>query len=179
MPVLPLWKRCRVLANRLRLEMLELLVQNPPWCVKKIALKLGIAEEVASKNLQLLAAAGFLAQNRVGKYLYYTAAKDDALLSGVISEKAGKEELVHTVTALTHERRVLIISELNGRPMTLEALFWRTGISGGAMRRQLEKLERRNFVRLNNGRYCLTRPDSQLGRQIMEMALKDSTPAQV
>jgi predicted ArsR family transcriptional regulator len=179
MTALPLWRRCRVLANRLRLAMLELLLQSSPLCVKTVAGRLGIAEEVASKNLQLLASAGFLTQNRAGKYLYYAVAKDDALLAGVIGERAAKEDLLHTATALTHERRVLILKELNCRPLTFEALCARTGISGGAMKRQLEKLQRRHFVELNNGSYGLIRPDSVLGRRMLQLALRDSTPAQV
>lgn len=179
MNALPLWRRCRTLANRLRLDMLELLAGSPPLCVKEIAEELGIAEEVASKNLYLLASAGFMMRTRTGKYLYYTVAEDDVLLAGVTAEKAAKENLIHTATALTHVRRVLILRALDGKLLTLDALRRQTGISEGAMRRQLEKLERRDFVRVENGRYSLNMPESELGRRMLDLALRGSTPAQV
>lgn len=179
MNTLPLWRRCRTLASHLRLDMLEWLAEHPSLCVKEIAADLGIAEEVASKNLQLLASAGFMTRMRIGKYLYHTVVTNDALLAGVLDEKATKEKLLDTVTALTHERRVLILKTLNCGLLTLEELCRQTGISKGAMRRQLEKLERRSFVKVKNGKYSMVTPDSLLGRRMVELALEDSTPAQV
>lgn len=179
MNTLPLWRRCRTLANRLRLDILELQAAKPPLCVKEIAENLAIAEEVASKNLQSLASAGFMSQKRVGKYLYHSVMKEDALLAEVLGEKATKEKLMYTVTALTHERRVLILRKLNCGPLKLEELCRQTGISGGAMRRQLEKLERRGFIKMTNGRCTLTSPNGALGKRLIELALEESTPAQV
>lgn len=177
--MLPLWKRCRALAHRLRLEMLTLLADNEPLCVKRAAEQLNIAEEVACKNLQILTLAGLVTPVREGKFLYHTLARGDVLLDAILEEKRDPEQLMYTATALTHERRVVILRELGGRPMTFDALYKQTGMSAGSVRRQLDKLASRDFVRLINGRYFPHVPRDRLGRCLVEMVLNESTPAQV
>ena len=178
---LPLWKRCRTLANGLRLDMLELLNGNSPRCVKGIAKELEVADNVASKNLQLLSAAGFVTQEHRGKFLFYVLAQEDVLLSTVLEHtKADKNEhAMFMATALTHERRVAIIKALNAKPLEIEGICRKTRISWDAMKRQVKKLERRGFVQLEDGKYALTNPKGRLGKTLIELALKERTPAQV
>lgn len=161
--------------------MLELLNSSSARCVKDIAKELGIAEDVASKNLKLLAAAGFLTQKHAGKYLFYALERADVLLAGVLelSNVSKKDDAIFMATALTHERRVVIINTLRDDPLRFEDLCLKTRISWGAMTRQLGKLVRRGFVRVENGKYALTIPECALGKRVVELALQDSTPAQV
>jgi len=161
--------------------MLELLNRSSARCVKDIAVELGIAEDVASKNLQRLAAAGFLIQKNAGKYLFYTLVQEDVLLAGVLelANVSKKDHAMFMATALTHERRIVIINALGGEPLKLEELCLKTQISWGAMRRQLEKLLRRGFVGFESGKYALTPPGCTLGKRLVELALRNSTPAQV
>ena len=178
---LPLWKKCRTLANGLRLDMLELLNCNSPRCVKEIAAELGVAENVASKNLQLLSAAGFVTQKHRGKYLFYVLAQEDVLLSAVLElTKASKNDrAMFMVTALTHERRVAIIKALNSKPLEIERICLKTRISWEAMKRQLKKLERRGFVRFEEGKYALTISKCSFGESLVGLVLREFTPAQV
>ena len=129
--------------------------------------------------MQLLVSAGFVAHDRAGKYLYHTVADDDPLLAAMMAVPSDKETLMYTATALTHERRVLIVRALGCKQLAIEELCRLTKISGGAMRRQLEKLESRGFITKTVGKWSLTTPHSILGRRMVELALSDSTPAQV
>jgi len=97
MSTLPLWRRCRVLANPLRLEILDLLSKRSPLCVKDIAEILHIADEVAGKNLQLMAAAGFMTQKNAGKYLYYTSSDRDGLITGILGCDLTREQAIYTL----------------------------------------------------------------------------------
>jgi len=161
--------------------MLDLLNRSSARCVKDMAEELGIAEDVASKNLQLLSAAGFLTQKHAGKYLFYALVQEDVLLVGVLelANLSKKDHAMFMATALTHERRVVIINALGDEPLKFEELCLKTRISWGAMQRQLEKLVRRGFVGFENGKYALTPPECALGKRMVELALMNSTPAQV
>ena len=178
---LPLWKRCRALANSLRLDMLEQLSRNSPRCVKEIAAELGVAENVASKNLQLLFSAGFLTQKHRGKYLFYALDQKDVLLASVLElTHAGKKDhAMFMATALTHERRVSIIKALKTKPLEMERISRETRISWDAMARQIKKLERRGFVQIEDGKYSLTIPKCSFGESLVGLVLNERTPAQV
>lgn len=179
---MPLWKRCRVLANKLRLDMLAFLGQHKRLYVKAVAERFDVAEDVASKNLQLLAQAGFLDHKRQGKFLYYSLVKEDRLLRGImnaIRQKTALEDLIFLLTGFTHERRVSIVFTLTQGSMKTEALCRRTQISPMAMRRQMEKLERRGYVSCDKYECKLLEPESCLGRELIAIAKEDFTLAQV
>jgi DNA-binding IclR family transcriptional regulator len=161
--------------------MLELLNGNAARCVKEIADFLEITEDVASKNLQLLAVAGFITRQQAGKYLYCSLVEYDVLLSEVLALvcKAEKEQVMFTATALTHERRIAILNALSFGPLEFGVLCSKTGVSRIAMRRQLEKLSRRGFIRIKSGKYILTNPECPLRKKMIELALEDVTLAQV
>ncbi len=161
--------------------MLELLNLNSPRCVKEIATELDVAENVASKNLQLLSAAGFVTQKHRGKFLFYALGRRDDLLSSVLKlTKAGENErAMFMATALTHERRVAIIKALKTKPLEIERISLETQISWEAMARQIKKLERRGFVQLEDGKYALTIPRCSLGKSLVGLAVTVRTPAQV
>ena len=172
---MPLWKRCRILASSLRLEMLLYLGENEPQCVKSVAGRVGVSEAVSCKNLQILESGSFLEHKRVGKYLFYSLNQSDELLrmvSGVIcSGRPDFSQTIHILTALTHERRVLIVSALAKGELEFGQLCRRTGISRQAMVRQLDKLVRRGFVFVDNG-YCgLLVPESRMGNDLMGLVV--------
>ena len=172
---LPVWKRCRILANPVRLHMLKFLKRQPEQYVKSIAEELGLTEDVASKNLQMLASGGFLESERVSKYLYYNLAESDELLQLVLHElktrkSNARERVFRTVTALTHERRVSIVATLKrDGPIDMHTLCVRAGISELACRRHLKKLVRRGWIKQEQNRYMLIKPKSQLGVKLLEM----------
>ncbi len=95
------------------------------------------------------------------------------------AEKKSVERLIFMVTALTHERRILIARTLAIEPMKLDCLCGKTRIPPMALRRHLDKLERRGFVRVENGVWMLIIPDETLMRRLIDSAVDENTPAQV
>jgi predicted transcriptional regulator len=180
---LPLWKRCRVLANPVRLKLLAQLDQKPRQYVKAIAQTLGLAEDVASKNLQMLASAGFLEYERVGKFLYYSLSVSDELLCPVLAEIRKKgfdvNRVMSMLTALTHERRIAIVKALCRGCAEWDVLRRQTRISRLATDRHLNKLMRRGWVQVENDLCELMTPDNRLGLALIEVVKKSVTPAQV
>lgn len=171
------------MANPVRLNMLAQLDQKPRQYVKAIAQTLGLAEDVASKNLQMLASAGFLEYERVGKYLYYSLSVSDELLCPVLTEIRKKRfdvnRIMHMLTALTHERRVAIIKALCRGSVEWDVLRRQTRISRLAADRHLNKLMRRGWVQVEDDLWELLEPDNRLGRALIERVKKSVTPAQV
>lgn len=180
---LPLWKRCRVLANPVRLKLLAQLDQKPRQYVKAIAQKLGLAEDVACRNLQMLASAGFLEHERSGKYLYYSLSVTDELSGAVLAEIRRKgfnvSRVMYMLTALTHERRVSIVKTLCRGCMEQNVLRRLTRISKLAADRHLNKLMRRGWVQVEDDLCELMTPDNRLGLALIELVKKSVTPAQV
>lgn len=156
---------------------------NAPRCVKHIAGALGVAEEVSSKNLQLLESGGFLEQERRSKFLFYSLDHADGLLQAVLDslkkDEKGFPETMHVLTACTHERRVRIVSELGKGELEFSMLGFKSGISLRALERQLGKLVQRGFVSKRKGCCRLLEPESALARMLIELAQKFGTPAQV
>jgi hypothetical protein len=113
---------------------------------------LGVEEDVASKHLQKLAAGGFLIREPISKYLYYSLVQEDALLAAVLpclilDRESASEQIIRDLTAVTHERRVVIVSLLRAYgPMVKDDLFFQAQISAVAGRRHVNKLVRRGWV---------------------------------
>ncbi len=172
MSQLPLWKRCRILANPARLTMLDFVKDQERLYVQEVADGLGLQEDVASKNLQLLASGGFLESETVSKYRFYSLPSPDPLLEAVLRGSKGTEDtmgrMIKTLTALTHERRVSLISILKrNESLEKEDLFLLAQVSVLAGRRHIEKLVRRRWVAGDQKKYRLLKPRTKLSSVLL------------
>jgi DNA-binding transcriptional ArsR family regulator len=183
MNTVPLWKQCRILANPVRLNLLACLSRQPRRYVKSLGEELGLAEDVASKNLQLLASGGFLTAERAGRYLYYSLAESNPMGPVVLAElrRQGGDvnPVIRDLTALTHERRVAVVSILSGQTAGVDVLCRQARISGLAAGRHLDKLIRRGWIRMSGDQCELLVPATPLVRELIEAAKKSVTLAQV
>lgn len=138
----PLWKRLRILANPLRLEMLTDVRSRPGRYVQVIGETVRCSEVTACKHLQMLEAGGFLNSRRQGRYLFYDFASGDPLAQALMDEvgRPGADlgGILKVLTAFTHERRIVIVRALNGQPMNAETLCAVSGISRDAVFRHLK-----------------------------------------
>lgn len=156
------------------MEMLACLDGNETRCVMDVATETGTTEDVSSKNLQLLELGGFLDKKRNGKYLFYSLNRNDQFLRAVLSAmRNGKLDtagIMYMLTALTHERRILIVAALAGGHQEFGPLCQRTGIPRPSMERHLDKLVRRGFVSYRNGRCRLLKPPNRLAAELVRLA---------
>jgi predicted ArsR family transcriptional regulator len=150
-------------------------------CVKEIAKELEIAEDAASKHLQILSDAGWVVKIAHGRYIYYALDRESLLLNEALTYAREKsiDRLMFMVTALTHERRIRIVRALASEPMSLDRLCSRIKVPAMAVDRHLDKLERRGFVRVENGIWMMILTDEALVKQLIESAASNITPAQV
>lgn len=164
-----LWKRLRVLANPVRLEMLTVLDSVPELYVQA-AQRMACTEDIACKHLQMLGDAGFLASERRGRYLHYSVMAQDPLASAVLGAvRSGELDMggiLKCLTAFTHERRITIVKVLRGNEMGFEALSRRAHISPEALKRHLKKLRERGVLDVDSGQWRLVDPPSELGRSL-------------
>lgn len=162
------WKLCRVLANKSRLKILQLLLNESELCVCDIACEQRLTRPSASRHIQLLAEYKFIKTTPSGKWLlcriYESKKSDDfTALREIIFKKlrAGDPQInsiYKSATAFTHERRIRIIQLLQTRNMSLDELISASEISGIALSRHLTKLTQRNLVAENDGMYRFTTP---------------------
>lgn len=177
-----LWRTCRVLANTTRLRMLRHLISHPGKAVTEMARALKVPKAVASQYLRALNARGLLNARREGKWVYYSATGDksvpasslllDAILQTFKAEKESVEMIFRLVTAFTHPRREKIYCALQGGGgQSLEQLRKKTGISRHALRRHLNKLQRRGFVRKSKETFECDIPDNPLAKVLARLVL--------
>jgi len=179
-----LWRTCRALANRRRLDVLRFLLQHPGRCVSEVAEGVGISESSASHCLRALNARGMLAVRRTSRWVAYTVSPNSTISFSEALVAAMKQQLSrrrHAVegafrylTAFTHPRRIRIVRALNRTPgLSIMALVARCSISLPAMKRHVDKLMRRGIVvRSQRGTYTLARRLSPFARELVSIACK-------
>jgi len=175
-----LWRTCRVLANRTRLQILELLVQEAPQTVSAVAAHLSLTLPVASQALRALEARSLLTACRIGRRVEYrlgAGSSSDAsptlaaTLGAVLRrDAAAKETIFQLATAFTHPRRIEIFRLLRTEPRMLMPLQAATRISLPALLRHLKKLEARGFIICEDEKYSAVNHPEPLGGILASLA---------
>jgi len=175
-----LWRTCRVIANRTRLQMFHLLLQQPGQTVSAVAKHLHQPLSLTSEYLRALEARGLLTAHRTGRWVEYrpnpatspnvTAGLAAALRTAFQRHPRPVETIFRLATAFTHPRRVEICRVLQTGPHDLGQLRAATGISSWALLRHLKKLEARGFVTRHGSLYALVHRVDGLGRELARLA---------
>ena len=173
-----LWRTCRVLANRTRLKMLDLLIREQPLSVSALASQLNIALPVASQSLRALEARGFLISRRVSRRVDYRLNYEGASRLVASVRQAFQlypmplETIFKLATAFTHPRRVEVFRALAGSSRSVDQLRSFTRIPGRSLYRHLAKLESRGFVRQQQGLFQIVERTDALGKSLARLALE-------
>ncbi|MBM3888073.1 MAG: winged helix-turn-helix transcriptional regulator, partial [Verrucomicrobia bacterium] len=160
-----LWRTCRAIANRTRLQMFHLLLQQPGQTVSAVANQMRQPLSLASKYLRALEARGLLTAHRTGRWVEYrpSPATSPSVTAGLVAalratfqrQPKPVETIFRLATAFTHPRRIEIFRVLQAGPCDLGQLRAATGISAWALLRHLKKLEARGFVTQRGSLYAL------------------------
>jgi len=174
-----LWRTCRVLANRTRLQIFGLLTRTPALSVSAVAEHLQLSLPVASQYLRALEARGLLIPRRVGRRVQYrlnvASAMEPAreltvaLRLAFQRDPAPVETLFRLATSFTHPRRIEIFRALAVQARTLGQLQAVTRISVPALFRHLRKLEARGFVEGRRGLYAAANRQDVFGRTLARL----------
>jgi DNA-binding transcriptional ArsR family regulator len=173
-----LWRTCRVLANKTRLEMLYLLFDSEELCNRELAAITGLSEAQVSIHLRLLNSRGLIRQRRSGMNLLSSAEPNQEIQSASLllkalelchSRKVSIETLFRQATSFTHARRIEIVQKIPGEGITNRLLSEKTGIAISAINRHLHKLKTRHFVNDHKGVYTVSQPEDALSRTLLQI----------
>ena len=175
-----LWRTCRVLANRTRLQIFGLLLRQPNQTVSAVAQHLKLSLPVASQHLRALEARSLLTARRVGGRVNYriSAAPSGAAAPELIEALRGAfqrdpdpvETLFKLATAFTQPRRIEIFRALTSGAQAAGQLKAVTGMPARALARHLRKLEMRGLVVCRLGKYSVTERPEGFGRAPVRLA---------
>ena len=175
-----LWRTCRSLANRQRLQLLRLLFRNPGFTVQAAAEDLRITPKLASQYLRNLNARGLITARRQGRYVCYFPEADpevsgsrallEALRSALSSGRDPLGTAFHQLTAFTHSRRIAIVQCLRDGARSAGALKQQTQISQQALDRHLLKLHERRVIARDDALYRLATPRGRLATTLLTLA---------
>ncbi len=146
-----LWRTCRVLANRKRLQILARLIRQPNQTVSALAREMKLSMPAASQYLRALEARGLLTCRRVGLRVEYRptavatggAGGEILTLPSVrVSWQSGsrlKRSSKRLATAFTHPRRVEVFRAFKNDADSFAKIQAATQISAQALSRHLAK----------------------------------------
>jgi DNA-binding transcriptional ArsR family regulator len=181
MPLHPtLWRTCRVLANRTRLQIFSWLAMHSDQSVSAVADGIKKPLPVVSQYLRALEARGLLSARRIGRRVQY---RIEPALTGQIAlelvvalrqtfqkDAQAIETVFKLATAFTHPRRIEIYRVLKSGPRNLAQIQIATGISPRALLRHLFKLQARGFVVLRRTQYSTVDCLGAFGRELARAA---------
>jgi DNA-binding transcriptional ArsR family regulator len=177
-----LWRTCRVLANRRRLQILIVLIRQPGQTVSSIARQIRLSLPAASQYLRALESRGLLTCRRVGRVVEYRPAATrteagggsiaTALRMFVGRTHPSPDVLFKLATAFTHPRRIEVYRAVKNGADSFVRVRARTHMSARALARHLAKLEARGFVRNEGDIYAVTNHAHPLGRVLAGLAAR-------
>lgn len=175
-----LWRTCRVLANRKRLQILALLARDPAQNVSSVARHMRLSLPTASQYLRALEARGLLTSQRVSRRVEYrlaggrkegSADQIVAALRLVLGRGGDRVERVFkSATAFTHPRRVEVFRAITKGADSFAKIQAATRISVPALQRQLAKLEARSFIASTRGAYAARPQTEPFARALARLA---------
>jgi len=179
-PLPTLWRTCRVIANRKRLQIFGCLVRQPDQTVSAIARRLQLPLPVASQYLRALEARRLLTARRVGCRVYYRVSASEAppAIQPLVSalRRAFQrspnpvESIFKLATAFTHPRRVAIYQALERGARTTEELQASLRMSRLAAVRHLAKLQARKFAKARDDAYVAVAAQGEVARALSRLA---------
>ena len=175
-----LWRTCRVLANRQRLQIYYRLLQQQDQTVSAVAQGLKLPLPLASQSLRALEARGLLTVRRAGRWVKYRCRRAEAdepnarliaaLRQALRRQSDPIEAIFKLATAFTHPRRIEVFRALEQGPRSVAEVRAVTGISVSALVRHMRKLIARGFVVCELGRYRTDDRSEVLGRELARLA---------
>ena len=173
-----LWRTCRVLANRKRLQILALLIRQPNQTVSAVAERMSLSMPAASQYLRALEARGLLTCRRVGRRVEYRPSPGEGAAEEIVKalrlafrrRARPIEAIFKLATGFTHPRRIEVFRALTNGGDSFAKLQAATNTPARALSRHLAKLEARGFVRDEGALYVATIHRDPFGRVLARSA---------
>jgi len=180
-----LWRTCRILAGKTRLQLFRQVVKEPGQTVSRLADISGISLSRASQELRRLQSRGLLKTERERSTVKYFPIPDPLvptakpLLAAMKSAftqipPAADKPAIDIATALSHPRRIAILTELLKSPQDFNALQTAVHIPAVSLQRHLRLLQRLNLAKQTKRAWMFIPNQHPLTRCLIRMI--KSTP---
>ncbi|MGD9781683.1 MAG: ArsR/SmtB family transcription factor [Kiritimatiellia bacterium] len=181
-----LWRTCRILAGKTRLELLRSVAQTPDQTVTGLAAQLRISVPRTSQELRRLQSRGLIQANRTGIHVFYRPAPDrlvptaEPLLRAMqdvfrLFPPSEDESAIRIATALSHPRRISILRLLLVGPTSSWVLQETSGMSRDALNRHLAILRDAGLVRRDGKKILVVDNPHPLAQSLIGI-LKENQP---
>lgn len=178
-----LWRTCKMLAGRKRIQLLRALCERPGQCVKDLGEAVGVKRSDASQELRRIQSRGLLKAQRQGLPMIYRLEPDPQVSSAaplIKSLQAAMRayppsrdaDIVQMAMGLANERRLAIIKALSAHQGTIGELQRRLGYSRSALSQHLQVLVQSGFIAKHRGLYRFRPPAHPVGRALIRLLQK-------
>ena len=182
-----LWRTCRVLAGKTRLRLLRQVVNNPGQTVTRLADAADIHLSRASQELRRLQSRGLIQAERNRNTVKYFPISDplvstakpllDSMKSAFSKAQPASDALaIGIATALSHPRRIAILTQLLKGPMHFDDLRTAVHIPAVSLQRHLRLLQRLDLARQARRTWCFI-PNRHPLTQCLVRILNSSEPS--
>ena len=182
-----LWRTCRILSGKTRLELLRLVIGTTNQTISDLANRLELSMPRASQELRRLQSRGLIQASRDGMSVLYHPTPDPLVSTASPLLQAIKETFllfpsseddstIRTAMAFSHTRRLLILRLLQIGPMDTQTLEDLSGMSRDALNRHLKKMLTAHLICRKGKQIHLDENNSHPLVQALFRILKESPP---
>ena len=173
-----LWRTCRMLSGRVRMQLLRQLLEHPDQSISQLALAVGIGVSDGSQELRRIQSRGFLQAERKGPFVIYRLVNDPQVPSAGPLSAAVRNTMLRTDAAedsvmnrmafgLAHPRRIAIAKILMSGAHSLRTIEVLAQMPKAAVSRHLALMEECLWIQREKSRVTLTPPDHLLAKELV------------
>ncbi len=182
-----LWRTCRILSGKTRLELLRRVIGTTNQTISDLAEHLKLSMPRASQELRRLQSRGLLQASRSGMTVLYHPTPDPLVSSAAPLLHAMKDTFrlypdsdddstIRIAVGFSHIRRLLLLRLLQIGPMDTQTLENLSGMSRDALNRHLKTLQTAHLICREGKQIHLDDTNSHPLAQTLLQILKESPP---
>ncbi len=182
-----LWRTCRILSGKTRLELFRLIAGQPDQTVSELARRLDLSLPRASQELRRLQSRGLVQAVRNSRQVRYRPVADRLVASAPpllaamqatfrAYPAAEDEQTLRIATAFSHPRRLALASLLLKGPWPRAALLSICGMSPDGLRRHLNLMRRAGVARREKGVVALVDNPHPLAQGLFGLLREATAP---
>lgn len=175
-----LWRTCRVLSGKTRLQLFRSISDRPDQTVTEMAKQIGISLPRASQELRRLQSRGLVQAIRKGRYVRFRPVADREVASAPLLLQAMQEtfrlfpepedeKAMRIAAALSNERRLTLVRLLLKGPWSLDMLKTFCGMAPDALHRHLLCLEEGGLAARDGKRISLVENPHPLAQGLVKL----------
>ena len=183
-----LWRSCRILSGKTRIELLRLVVDRLDPSVSELAAQLNISVPRASQELRRLQSRGLIQAVRTGVHVRYRPVPDRLVSTAAPLLQAmqetfrqfppdADEQSLRIAAAFSHVRRLALARLLLPGPMDVQTLEEMAGMARNPLNRHLRLLLAGGVIRRSGKTIALAENPHPLAQGLLEILKASRMPA--